>query len=654
MHKLEPRHDPKDITHFRNISKKLNLIWLAPSRTATRTLYKLLKNFDFKIHTDYEKITKDEIIVPLTPGADYTHDFDILPKDKNLKIICSVKNPYSRLIGILKYHNIFREKLIKKIDPEDPETEEEKQHAFRKAYQDGNLVTMSNDDFDKLFDGKPTFTEWINRCFIKKTAHKIWIDQIYFHEYLKIHKPSYYIKTENIVDDLLYIPEIRNNITEEGKMALEYVKYQDIKKEVDDYNNKEDWRDFYTQEIADLVYNELKEQFEMFGYSKDSWKKPIEQINISYIDGVKIENQTNEDCEYEIAGPSNHPQLDPINFIFKDILKPKTYIKMPIQYYKNWKIKINQKDKLTYEESINLKNKNILIVFITAAIGDSLAWIPYVEEFRKIHECNIFCVTYQNNLYQKEYPNIKFIEPEEGKNILKENIYARYFISQDQDWQYITLKDSNNNDIKQGLKAPIDFRKISLQQVASNILGLNPIEIKPKITYNHQDRIIKEKYVCISEFTNHTAKNWNNKVGWQNLVNWLNSEGYKVVSISEKRTKLRKVIDHSGKFSIENRINELKHCEFFITLSTGLAWIAWALNKKVVMISGVTEPSNEFKENNIRIFNNKVCCGCWHKNNFILTEKDWCPIHKGTKRQFECTTSITSNMVIEKIKQFMV
>jgi len=205
--------------------------------------------------------------------------------------------------------------------------------------------------------------------------------------------------------------------------------------------------------------------------------------------------------------------------------------------------------------------------------------------------------------------------------------------------------------MKQGLKSPVDFRKISLQQVASNILGLYPIELKPKITYNYQDRTIKEKYVCISEFTNHNAKNWNNKFGWQNLVNWLNSEGYKVVSISEKPTKLRKVIDHSGKFPIENRINELKHCEFFITVSTGLAWIAWALNKKVVMISGVTEPSNEFKEDNIRIFNNKVCNGCWHKNNINLSEKDWCPNHKNTKRQFECTTSITSNMVIEKINK---
>ena len=32
---------------------------------------------------------------------------------------------------------------------------------------------------------------------------------------------------------------------------------------------------------------------------------------------------------------------------------------------------------------------------------------------------------------------------------------------------------------------------------------------------------------------------------------------------------------------------------------------------------------------------------------------DWCPVHKGTKRQFECHTSITAKMVVDQIKHIL-
>ena len=34
--------------------------------------------------------------------------------------------------------------------------------------------------------------------------------------------------------------------------------------------------------------------------------------------------------------------------------------------------------------------------------------------------------------------------------------------------------------------------------------------------------------------------------------------------------------------------------DFFIGMSSGLSWLAWACNTKVVMISGVTIKENEF------------------------------------------------------------
>jgi len=35
----------------------------------------------------------------------------------------------------------------------------------------------------------------------------------------------------------------------------------------------EDWRSFYTQELADMVYENMQEWFERFNYDRDSWKK---------------------------------------------------------------------------------------------------------------------------------------------------------------------------------------------------------------------------------------------------------------------------------------------------------------------------------------------------------------------------------------------
>lgn len=150
-----------------------------------------------------------------------------------------------------------------------------------------------------------------------------------------------------------------------------------------------------------------------------------------------------------------------------------------------------------------------------------------------------------------------------------------------------------------------------------------------------------------------TAKYWNYKNGWQNIVDWLNLQGYKVMVISEPKTNLKNIVDHTGSHPLEQRINEIQHCEFMVTISTGLAWIAWSLNKKVVMISGFTKPYCEFVEDNFRVINEKVCNGCFNRVDIDWKQKDWCPEHKGTERQFECTKKITPKMVKENIEKLI-
>jgi autotransporter strand-loop-strand O-heptosyltransferase len=103
---------------------------------------------------------------------------------------------------------------------------------------------------------------------------------------------------------------------------------------------------------------------------------------------------------------------------------------------------------------------------------------------------------------------------------------------------------------------------------------------------------------------------------------------------------------------LNQMIKYIDHCEFFIGLSSGLSWVAHAVGKPVVMISGVTSEFNEFSEDTIRIIDKSVCNGCINKQEHKFDPGDWfwCPLHKGTSRQFECTTSITPETVFEKIK----
>ena len=104
---------------------------------------------------------------------------------------------------------------------------------------------------------------------------------------------------------------------------------------------------------------------------------------------------------------------------------------------------------------------------------------------------------------------------------------------------------------------------------------------------------------------------------------------------------------------MENAIDYIGNSEFFIGLSSGLSWLAWALGKKVFMISNFSEAGHEFSC--YRLTNTNVCHGCWNNPDFKFDKGDWewCPINKGTDKQFECQKSITPQMVIDEIKKLL-
>jgi autotransporter strand-loop-strand O-heptosyltransferase len=205
-----------------------------------------------------------------------------------------------------------------------------------------------------------------------------------------------------------------------------------------------------------------------------------------------------------------------------------------------------------------------------------------------------------------------------------------------------------------------------MQKTATDLLGLEYQEIKPKIDIPDLKRNIDGKYVCIAVQSTAQSKYWNNRTGWQEVVDFLKDKGYKVVCIDKHHTFGHEkyghnvipagVIDRTGDIAIDDRIRDIKYADFFIGTGSGLSWLSWAVGTQVVMISGFTKPFCEFQSGNTRIHNNDVCNGCFNSEKYTFDRGNWtwCPEHENTDRMFECSKTITSDIVIREINKILV
>jgi autotransporter strand-loop-strand O-heptosyltransferase len=353
-------------------------------------------------------------------------------------------------------------------------------------------------------------------------------------------------------------------------------------------------------------------------------------LNSHSVDGYFIELTT------DITNPFKVEVYDEKeNLVYNTELSSGMYSKLSRKYYTKWKTKLLVND-VTFEHEFNLENGRVFIVFESSSLGDTLAWMPYCEEFRKKHNCHVVVSSFMNSMFEDQYPEIEFV----GRGVVVPNINALYRFG----WFYD--KD----------KEPQEPNTIPLQKAATNILGLDFTEIRPKLSFKPGTRPIEEKYVTIGMSTTSGCKEWSHPNGWQTLINYLNDIGYKVAVIQkESFSGIENVLDWTGDKPLQERMRQIYHSEFYIGLGSGLSWLAWAVNKHVVMISNFSEDGHEFTDNTTRITNPLVCNGCWNNPNFKFDKGDWywCPVHKGTDRQFECHKSITPEMVINQIQHLL-
>ena len=377
---------------------------------------------------------------------------------------------------------------------------------------------------------------------------------------------------------------------------------------------------------------------------KEMNKNPL-QININFIDGPFV----------EILFNGNNERLYHVEFInkknnhieFQIDLKANHWAKCSKKYYIDWLIKIRGINHDYYSEhEMDYTGKRVLISFESKSLGDTLAWIGYVEKFGVDHKCTVICSTFHNNLFRGQYPEIEFVEP--GTTV--SNVYGVYRLGVFKKTGYKPDPNSPNEvDYDKHLTDP---KTEPLTKVASDILGLDYEEIKPKLPVFTQG---KKKIVSIAIHGTAQCKYWNNPNGWQEVVNFLVSNGYEVKLLSSEENGFMGNRNPTGVVIIQNKSLEqilkmIQESELFIGISSGLSWLAWGARTETILISGFTDVYTEPSDGIRRIINKDVCHGCWSAANFDPGRWDWCPFLENTNRMFECSKEISSESVIYEIK----
>ena len=375
---------------------------------------------------------------------------------------------------------------------------------------------------------------------------------------------------------------------------------------------------FNWENIGKIGYETLMDFYNR--YNSPDYKKPkIEnRINISFLDGPKVEIVGDEKQKYVIEF------FDGENLIHRDIIENNMWTSCGRKYYTNWVIKINGE----VHHNFNLEGRRVLISLESKSVGDTVAWAPYAIEFAKKHNCKVILSTFHNNWFRglETYKDIDFINP--GESV---GCYVVYRVG----W----FRDSEGG-WKKFDSYPNQVNRIPLQQTATDILGLDFEEKNYGLNFKIGKRPIKQKYVVFGPEATAGCKEWTYE-NWAILSKMIKNMGYEVVILSQKPFHISNVKSISGR-PLDDVATYLYHADKFIGLGSGLSWINWGLGKYTYMINGFVEEGHEFTSNLTKITND-LCIKCWNDPVHVFDAGDWnwCPVYKGTELQHICQKSIT-------------
>ncbi len=305
------------------------------------------------------------------------------------------------------------------------------------------------------------------------------------------------------------------------------------------------------------------------------------------------------------------------------------------KWHTEWQVLIWKDDELFETLNWKLEDKECLVQFDSSSLGDTLAWMGQMELFMEQHKPKKLLVrTHKNWLFDEHYYNsigIELISDWQQTAEVQYNVGVYY--DEEETWK----RDEHK----------YDWRHVTLAKIAADRLGLDYREKRPRLAHQYYlDAPKAHKQIVIATQSTAQAKYWNHPTGWQDLVNHYNKEGYRVLHASKEGTELKGIEQLPEE--LESVARAIQEAEWFIGISSGLSWFAWALGANVVIISGFTDPYVEMKEA-IYVNNHNVCHGCWGNHTFDRGDWNWCPAWKGTQRQFECTKTISAEDVLNRM-----
>ena len=389
---------------------------------------------------------------------------------------------------------------------------------------------------------------------------------------------------------------------------------------------------------APIVQNFLRNSMKIYPNCEEYFDAPI--YGETGIDGLRLD--FNFGLRLDVPAGNFHVTIGDDNgqiFFDRDISDVRL-ISFE-KYFIRWRIEVFLDGEKIFEHDFNPEGQSVLMIFrIQAALGDTLAMLPAVEKFRRRHNCevSIHLSEYLREITTRLYPAFKHVDQISLDNYATFCVFA--LISP---LPYL----------------PVDPRNNSLERMGGTVLGLEVLPLKPLFKPSAQ-RFCAEPYVCISVQASTSTKGWLYPGGWEIVVDYLKNLGYRVFCIDKEKVHSDENYttaapanseDFTGDFSIMERANMLYHAEFFIGLSSGLAWVAEFVGCPVVMIAGFTLDWHEFYTP-YRVANRLVCNGCFNdlRVGFV---RDVCPYHKGTSRELECQKKIHPRQVIDAINRLI-
>ena len=324
-------------------------------------------------------------------------------------------------------------------------------------------------------------------------------------------------------------------------------------------------------------------------------------------------------------------------FVFFDNTVSNTVIISLERFFIRWEFEIYLDGKFIFRHRYDPAGFNVHFYIPDTGMGDHIALLPCIEEFCRKWQCHATCRVepYMKEILDEYFPSIKYSDE------TPTDTYASYFIS------------PGFSPFFQ----PTEIRKIPMLKMGNEILNLD--RYTKKIYHPTKPRQIAEPYVCIAAQGSITPKAWLNAKGYDEVVAYLKSLGYRVLCIDKNREQTdhgmtvkmpQGAEDFTGDISLIERINLLAYADFFIGLGSGLSWLAWAVDIPVILISGITASWCEF-DTPYRIINRLVCNSCHNDTTLKWPQFEFCPYYQNTPRAYECSKKISARRVIEAIDE---